>query len=448
MQGLAGYCQLDTGSSIPVTYGMENDRIAIVGGVRTPFAKAFTDLTDLNASDLAKLTTQELIQRLDLPPEAVDEIIWGAVLPTMSNLNVGREVAIALGLNHAPGFTLARQCATGLQSITSAAEHIMAGQAGAIIAGGSESMSNTPVVYKKRLIMALLKVQQARSLGQRLKSIRRIKLLDFIPIPPAIEEPSTGLSMGRHAELMAQLNSISREAQDEYALMSHTRAAAARKEGRVDGDLVPVSLPPKHERYFSEDNLIRDDVSLEQLARLRTVFDRRHGSLTAGNSSALTDGSSAVMVMSKGRAKELSLEPWGFIRSYAYVSIPPLPQLLLAPAYAVPKVLDQAGLTLADMDLFEIHEAFAAQVLSVVQKLESDAFARDELGRSGAVGKVDMDTLNVNGGSLAYGHPFGATGGRIVINLLQELRRRDKSLGLLAICTANAMGVAMVLERR
>ncbi|MFB0516568.1 MAG: acetyl-CoA C-acyltransferase [Candidatus Neomarinimicrobiota bacterium] len=431
------------------------DRIAIVGGVRTPFAKAFTALNELNASDLAKLTTQELLQRLDLPPEAVDEIIWGAVLPTMSNLNVGREVAIALGLNHAPGFTLARQCATGIQSITSAAEHIMAdqalrhgsGQGHVIVAGGSESMSNTPVVYKKRLIMALQRVQKARSFGERLKGLRRIKLLDFIPVPPAIEEPSTGLTMGQHAELMAQINGISREEQDQYAYRSHTRAARARKEGKINGDIVPVSLPPDHKTYFSQDNLIREDISLEQLAELRPVFDRRHGSLTAGNSSALTDGSSAVMVMSEGRARELGLEPWGFIKSYAYVAIPPRPQLLLGPAYATPIALDRAGLTLADIELFEIHEAFAAQVLSVVQKLESDAFAREELGRSRAVGTVDRETMNVNGGSLAYGHPFGATGGRIVINLLQELRRRDKNLGLLTICTANAMGAAMVLER-
>lgn len=426
---------------------MTEDRIAVVGGVRTPFAKAFTDLNDLNASDLAKLTTQELLQRLDLEPEAVDEIVWGAVLPTMSNLNVGREVAIALGLNHAPGYTLARQCATGIQSITSAAEHVQAGQVRAVVAGGSESMSNTPVIYKKRLIMALQGLQRARTWGARLGGIRKIKLLDFIPVPPAIEEPSTGLSMGQHAELMAQINGITREAQDEYAYMTHTRAAEARREGRVNGDIVPVSLPPDHKRYFAEDNLIREDIAMEKLAELRPVFDRRHGSLTAGNSSALTDGSSAVMVMSESRAKELGLEPWGFIKSYDYVAIPPKPQLLLGPAYAVPKALERAGLTLADMDLFEIHEAFAAQVLSVVQKLESDQFAKEELGRSQAVGKVDMDKTNVNGGSLAYGHPFGATGGRIVINLLQELRRRDKQLGLLTICTANAMGVAMVLER-
>lgn len=424
-----------------------NHRIAIVGGVRTPFAKAFTDLTDLNASDLAKIVTQELLQRLDLQPEAVDEIIWGTVLPTMSNLNIGREVAISLDLNHTPGFTLDRQCASGLQSVISAAEHIMAGGAGAIIAGGSESMSNTAVIYKKRLLMALQAVQKARTLGKRLTTLRQVRLFDFVPVPPAIEEPSTGLSMGQHAELMAQINGISRRVQDEYARMSHQRAAEARKNGRVNGDLVPVAVPPRYNSYYSADNLIREDTTVDQLALLRPVFDRRHGTLTAGNSSALTDGAAAVMVMSAARAGELGLKPWGYIRAYVYAAIPPKPQLLLAPAYSTPRVLDQAGLTLADIDLFEIHEAFAAQVLSVLQKLESDAFARDELGRSKAVGPVDMDTLNVNGGSIAYGHPFGATGGRIVINLLQELRRREKQLGLLTICTANAMGVSMVLER-
>ncbi|MEE9464310.1 MAG: acetyl-CoA C-acyltransferase [Candidatus Neomarinimicrobiota bacterium] len=424
-----------------------SSRIAIVGGVRTPFAKAFTDLIHLNASDLAKVVTQELIQRLELPPETLDEVIWGSVLPTMSNLNVGREVPIALGLNHVVGHTLGQQCASGIRTVTAAAERIMAGQAQTIIAGGSESMSNTPVVYRQRLVLALQAVIKARSLGQRLGALRRVRLADFMPRPPAIEEPSTGLSMGQHAELMAQINGISRHEQDEYTQWTHQRAAAARAGGKVNGDLAPLSLPPKHEHYFEADNLIREDVSPEQLARLRPVFDRRQGTLTAGNSSALTDGAAVVLVMSEQRAKELGYQPWGYIKAYTYVAIPPRPQLLLGPAYSTPKVLDQAGLQLGDLDLIEIHEAFAAQVLSVLQKLESEQFARDELGRSAAVGRVDRDKLNVNGGSLAYGHPFAATGGRLVINLLQELRRRDKQLGLLTICTANAMGVSMVLER-
>ncbi len=430
-----------------VSPSKSSGRIAIVGGVRTPFAKAFTSLIHLDASDLAKLVTQELIQRLELPTGAVDEMIWGSVLPTMSNLNIGREVPIALGLTHVVGHTLGQQCASGIRAVTDAAERIMAGQAQVVIAGGSESMSNTAVTYRQRLVLALQAVQKARSLGQRLSALRRVRLGDFLPRPPAIEEPSTGLSMGQHGELMAQINGISRGEQDEYALMSHQRAATARADGRVNGDLMAVSLPPKHEHYFEQDNLIREEASLEQLGQLRPVFDRRHGTLTAGNSSALTDGASVVLVMSEERAKELGYLPWGYIRAYAYVAIPPQPQLLLGPAYSTPLALDRAGLQLGDLDLIEIHEAFAAQVLSVLQKLESAQFAREELGRSAVVGRVDRDKLNVNGGSLAYGHPFGATGGRMVINLLQELRRRDQQLGMLTICTANAMGVSLVLER-
>ncbi|MCH8025074.1 MAG: acetyl-CoA C-acyltransferase [Candidatus Marinimicrobia bacterium] len=422
-------------------------RIAIVGGVRTPFAKAFTDLTHLDASDLAKVVTQELIQRLELPTDAIDEVIWGSVLPTMSNLNVGREVPIALGLTHVVGHTLGQQCASGIRAVTAAAERIMAGQAQAVIAGGSESMSNTPVTFRQRLVLTLQAVQKARSLGQRLSALRRVRLGDFLPRPPAIEEPSTGLSMGQHTELMAQINGISRGEQDEYTLLSHQNAATARAEGRVNGDLVPVSLPPNHDHFFEQDNLIREEASLEQLGKLRPVFDRRHGTLTAGNSSALTDGAAVVLVMGEERARELGYQAWGYIRAYAYVAIPPKPQLLLGPAYSTPLALDRAGLQLGDLDLIEIHEAFAAQVLSVLQKLESEQFAREELGRSAAVGRVDRDKLNVNGGSLAYGHPFAATGGRLVINLLQELRRRDLQLGLLTICTSNAMGVSMVLER-
>ncbi|MFC1481150.1 acetyl-CoA C-acyltransferase [Candidatus Neomarinimicrobiota bacterium] len=424
-----------------------NGRIAIVGGVRTPFAKAFTDLNNLNASDLAKLTIQELVQRWELPGSEVDQVIWGSVIPTMSNLNIGREAPLALGWHNVPGFTLGQQCASGIQAVTSAAQAIGAGQAQVIVAGGSESMSNTPVPHRKRLIEALQGMMKARSMGQRLAALKKVKLGDFVPRPPALEEPSTGLTMGQHGEIMAQINGISRKDQDAYAVQSHQKAAAARKAGRVNDDLVPVPIPPKYSSHFAIDNLIREDTDEEQMGRLRPVFDRKHGTLTAGNSSALTDGAAVVLVMSESRAKALGFAPWGYLKAYRYVAIPPNPQLLLGPAYSTPAVLDAANMELSDIDLLEIHEAFAAQVLSVTQKLESEQFARDELGRSAAVGKVDWDRLNVNGGSLAYGHPFAATGGRLVINLLQELGRRDKENGLLTICTANAMGVSMILER-
>lgn len=420
------------------------DRICIVGGVRSPFAKAFTGLAELTAFDLALTITNELLQRSELPPDAVDEMIWASVLPTMDRLNIGREVPLSLGMDRVPGYTLGQQCASGIQAITSAAEHIRAGQAQAIVAGGAESMSNTAVTYPRRLLKTLLKFQRGHGFIPRLGSLLKIKLSDFVPRMPAIEEPSTGLSMGEHTELMAQLNGISREDQDVYALDSHRKAAAARESGRIEGDLAPIGLG---DHFFVEDNLIRADTSLEKLAQLPPVFDRRHGTLTAGNSSPLTDGASAVMVMSATRANDLGIEPLGFIRAYDYVAIPPHPQLLLGPAYTVPRLLKRTGFALQDMDLVEIHEAFAAQVLSVLQKLESDDFAREELGHSKAVGAVDRDILNVNGGSLAFGHPFAATGGRIVINLLQELRRRDKERGILTICTANAMGVSMILER-
>ncbi len=423
-------------------------RIAIVSGVRTPFAKAYTDLADLDAFDLALIASQELLQRTDMPSDELDEVIWGSVLPTMSRLNIGREVPIALGLDHVPGYTLGQQCASGIQSITSAAEHIGGGDADTVLAGGSESMSGTPVTYPRSLIHSLRKLSTSKTMKDKLKSAMSIKLKHFFPKAPAIEEPSTGLSMGQHAERMAQINGISRKDQDEYALESHRKATLARDEGRVNDDLVPVSVPPKHDQLFVEDNLIRRDTSMSRLSKLRPVFDRKHGTLTAGNSSALTDGASAVMLMAEDRAQDLGLEPWGYLRAYDYVAIPPNPQLLLGPAYSIPRVLGKAELSLGDIQLVELHEAFSAQVLSVLQKLESDDFARDELGQSEAVGEIDRDILNVNGGSLAFGHPFAATGGRIVINLLQELSRRDMELGLLSICTANAMGVSMILERR
>ena len=423
-------------------------KVAIVAGVRTPFAKAFTDLANLSAFDLALIATKELLQRSPVPHSAVDEVIFGAVLPTMDRLNIGREVPLALGMDSVPGSTVAQQCASGIQSVTSGADRIGAGQAKVVVAGGAESMSNTPVTYPRRLIHALQRLGKSRGVTRKLKAARGISVADLFPRPPAIEEPSTGLSMGQHAEKMAQINGIDRPSQDAYTVDSHLKAATARHAGRVDGDLVPVATPPRYDSFFAQDNLIRPDATLENLAALRPVFDRRHGTLTAGNSSALTDGASALMLMDEALAGDMGIEPWGAILAYDYVALPPHPQLLLGPAYTVPRILDRAGLTLADIDLIEIHEAFAAQVLSVLQKLQSDSFAREELGRSKAVGEIDGDLLNVNGGSLAFGHPFAATGGRIIINLLQELRRRDKELGLLTICTANAMGVSMILQRR
>ena len=270
---------------------------------------------------------------------------------------------------------------------------------------------------------------------------------DLVPVPPAIAEYTTGMSMGQACEKMAKENDISRRSQDEIALMSHDRAAAAAAEGRFDRQIVPVYPKPAHDRAVTTDNGVRSDSSLEALAQLKPVFDRHYGTLTAGNSSPLTDGASGVILMQEDKAKAEGYEPLGYIRSWAYASLDPASQLLQGPAYAAPLALERAGMKLSDMDLVEMHEAFAAQVLSNMKAYASKKFARDELGASGPMGEIDFDTYNVNGGSISIGHPFGATGARVTMQLLNELKRRDLNSGLMTVCAAGGVGFAMVVER-
>jgi acetyl-CoA acyltransferase len=271
---------------------------------------------------------------------------------------------------------------------------------------------------------------------------------DLIPVQPAIAEPTTGETMGEAAERMAKENGISRQDQDAWALRSHELAAAGTADGRLTAEIVPVYVPPDYEQVVARDNGIRSDSSLEKLAKLPPVFDRKHGSVTAGNSSPLTDGASAVVLMSAERALADGHEPLGYVRSWAWTAVDPAAQLLQGPAYAAPIALDRAGLSMEDIGLMEMHEAFAAQVLSNLQALSSSAFAREELGRSEPVGHPDVDRINVMGGSLAVGHPFGATGGRLTVTILNEMARRDVQFGLITVCAAGGMGFAMVVERR
>jgi len=266
-------------------------------------------------------------------------------------------------------------------------------------------------------------------------------------VQPAIAEPTTGETMGEATERMAKENGISREAQDAWALRSHQRAAEGTNDGRLTAEIVPVYVPPDYEEVEPRDNGIREDTSMEQLRSLRPVFDREHGTLTAGNSSPLTDGASAVLVMSEERARELGFDDYARVRSYAFTALDPGWQLLQGPAYAAPLALDRAGIEMGDIGLMEMHEAFAAQVLSNLQALDSDEFAREELGRASRVGHPDEDRINVMGGSIALGHPFGATGGRVTTTLMNEMRRRGVDLGLITVCAAGGMGFAMVLER-
>ena len=424
-----------------------NRRVAIIAGVRTPFAKAGSELRHLNAIDLGKLAVGELVHRSGVDPNTVDLLVFGTVVASVLAPNIAREIALMpLFPKNLQAWSVSRACASANQAITDAADQIMLGQADIAIAGGSESLSNVPILHSRGMSDALVAASKAKSLGQRIGALSRIRPRDFVPITPAIAEPTTGETMGQSADKMAKLNHIARLAQDELALASHLNAAGGTKDGRLTAEIAPLYVPPKYEKTIASDNGIRSDTSLEQLTKLRPVFDRKYGTVTAGNASPLTDGGAAVLLMSEERAKALGFKPIAYIRSYAYAAIDPGEQLLQAPVFAAPMALKRAGLTLKDIDLVEMHEAFAAQVLSNLQGFESQYWA-DRAGFPSPVGAVDRSRLNVMGGSISIGHPFGATGARITTTLVNELARRGGQFGLMTVCAAGGLGFAMVVER-
>jgi acetyl-CoA acyltransferase len=425
-----------------------DNRVAVLAGCRTPFAKAGTALRDLTALDLAAACVRELLERSEADPSWIGTVVMGQVIPSVKAPNLGRETALRVGLPPGvPGLTVNRACASANEAIAQVATAIRLGHAEAGIAGGAESLSDVPILHSRRMARALVAASRARDLGGRLRAFAGVRLRDLRPDTPAIAEPSTGLTMGQSAEKMAKENGISRDEQDQIALASHQRAAAALADGRLGPELAAIPVPPDYAATVTADNLVRADASLEALRALPPAFDRRHGTVTAGNSSPLTDGAAAVLLCSEAKAKAEGLAPLAFIRSWAVEAVDPAGQLLMGPALAIPKALERAGLRLSDIDLVEMHEAFAAQVASNLQALESDAWAREKLGRSERVGTVDRARLNVSGGSIALGHPFGATGARITTTLAREMVRRDAKFGLLSVCAQGGMGFAMVLER-
>jgi acetyl-CoA acyltransferase len=422
-------------------------RVAIVAGVRTPFTKAGTAFKSISAIDLGKLCVAELLQRTNLDGKEVQALVFGTVIPSVLAPNIAREVSlIPLLPKGVQAFSVSRACASANQAITDAADQIALGQLDTAIAGGSESLSNIPILHSQGFAEALVLASKARSLPARLKALARIRPKDLVPVTPAIAEPSTGETMGQSAEKMAKLNAIAREEQDHFALRSHRLAAAGTADGRLTAEIMPVYVPPRFETVITSDNGIREDTSYEQLAALKPVFDRKYGTVTAGNSSPLTDGGACVLLMNEEKARALGYPPLGIIRSYAYAALDPGEQLLQAPVLAAPVALKRAGLSLKDIDLVEMHEAFAAQVLSNLKGFESKSWA-ERAGFSQPVGEVDRAKLNVMGGSIALGHPFGATGARITTTLLNELRRRGGQFGLMTVCAAGGMGFAMVVER-
>ena len=423
------------------------ERIAIVAGLRTPFARQTSHYMSLSALDLGRIVVAELVQKSELDPKLVDLCVYGQVLPSIHAPNIAREVILGTGLPHnVQAFSVSRACATSYQSLTSAAEAMLAGQGSVAITGGADSSSDVPITISRKLSNILVEAQKARSLGDKLKLLSRLSPKDLVPVPPAIKEFSTGLTMGESAEKMARESGITREAQDAFAHRSHSRAAKAWADGIFDAEVMRVLVPPKYDAPVFEDNLVRKDSSIEGYSKLRPAFDRANGTITAGNASPLTDGASALLVMTESRAKSLGYTPLGYLKSWAYAALDPNGWMLMGPTHATPLALDRAGLTLQDMAVVDVHEAFAAQVLCNLQAWNSKKYFADKLGRSAPLGEVDDDKLNVHGGSIAIGHPFAATGARQITTVLHELKRRGGGFGLATACAAGGLGATIIVE--
>ena len=423
------------------------NRVAVVAGLRTPFAKQWSAYRELSALDLANIVVSEMLQRVDLDPSEIQQVVYGQVVPSVEAPNIAREIVLATGMpKNIEAYSVSRACATSYQSTVNVAESIMAGAIDTGVAGGADSASNVPITVSKRLAEALMEATKARSMGERLQAFAGLRPRDLAPVPPAIKEYSTGLTMGESAEKMAKENHISRQAQDEFALRSHNLAAKAWEEGKFDDEVMEVFVPNRFDESIRQDNLVRADGNLEKYAKLKPVFDKKHGSVTAANSSPLTDGASALLLMREDKAKAHGFDVLGFIRSYAFAALDPAGQLLMGPSYATPIALDRAGISLSDLDLVDMHEAFAAQILSNTQAFESKEWAENHLGRSEKIGDIDWDSFNVTGGSISIGHPFAATGARQITQTLRELKRRGGNLALCTACAAGGLGAAMVLE--
>ena len=418
----------------------------LVAGARTPFMRSGTAFMDWRAYDLARAAVAGLLTRTRLDPASVDRMILGTVISELRTSNLAREVGLACGLPQAcPAFTVSAACTSSNVAIMSAIEAITSGSADIVIAGGAETLSDVPIRYSRPVRKRLIAAQKARGPADLLKLAAGLKARDLVPDAPAIAEFSTGLTMGDNAERLAKALGITREAQDRLAVASHVNATKAAERGDLARMIVPVTVAPTFEPVAA-DNGIRGDTSLEKLAKLSPVFDRMFGTVTAGNSSFLTDGASAVLITSEEAAQSLGLQPLAAFRSSSFVGLDPVEELLLGPALAVPAALRAAELALSDIDVFEIHEAFASPVLAIQKLMQDAAFCRDRLGADGAMGEVPDERLNAWGGSLSIGHPFGATGARLVMMAAQRLAAGGGRHAVVSACAAGALGHALVLD--
>ncbi|MFH1594035.1 MAG: thiolase family protein [Candidatus Omnitrophota bacterium] len=423
-------------------------RIAIVDGIRTPFIKSWTAFGDVPAQKLGTACVRELLELTHLDPKSVDEVIMGAVAQPAEASNVARVISLYAGIpNEKRAYTVSRNCASGFESVTSALEKIRGGFDEIVISGGTESMSNIPLLFGKEITKILLKLNKAKTLIDKMGLLFSIKLKYLKPVPGlalGLSDPVCGLNMGQTAEVLAKEFGITRREQDQFALMSHKRAITGRE--KLRDEIMPIIPSPKFDCAILDDNGPRENQTMEALSKLRPYFDRHTGTVTVGNSCQISDGACALLVMEEEKAKAMGYDPLGYIRDYTYVGVEPR-KMGLGPAYAIPAVLKKAGLTLKDMDLIEINEAFAVQVLACVKLLASKEFAENNLHAKDAVGRIDMEKLNVNGGAIALGHPVGVTGSRLILTMLKEMKRSNAKLGLVSLCVGGGQGGAIILER-
>lgn len=429
---------------------MSLPRVAIVDGIRTPFVKAGGIFTDVSAQELGRIAMRELLERTEIEPNIIDEVIFGNVAQPMDATNIARVIALNAGCpTLTSAQTVSRNCASGMQSIATGFDLIQTGQAHVVVAGGTESMSNIPLVFPKSMSLFLEQLARSKSPLQKLATIMKFKFSMVNPIIALMEgltDPFCGLNMGQTAQILANEYHICREEQDAFALRSHQKAAAATKSGRMAQEMVNVFLP-NQKKVVDQDIGPREGQTMEALAKLKPFFDRKHGSVTVGNSCPITDGASALLLMSEEKVTQFKIEPLAWIRSYAFAGLDPR-RMGLGPVVASPMALRKAQVKLSQIGLVEINEAFSAQTLAVL-KVFNNAKLAENIGipYSDELHEINMEIVNVNGGALALGHPVGTSGNRIVLTLAKEMKMRDAQFGLATICIGGGQGGAMVIER-
>ena len=428
---------------------MRHERIAIIEGLRSPIAKASGRFKNIQADELAGTVMRELVLRTQIPFEMFDEVVVGNVAGPPHASNVARVIAIRAGFDKTiPAVTVNRNCASGMEALTSAANRLRLYERSIICAAGVESMSNIPIFHNDRMRDFIYQLSSSRTLMQKLSTLSHFRpdfLKPVIGLMSGLTDPISGMIMGNTAEVLAKEFGISREEQDAYAVQSHQRAEAAQDKGLYQDEILPIIHDIRHGGILENDDGLRRGQSMEALGKLKPFFDRRYGTVTAGNSSQVSDGAAATVVMLESRAKELGLTPLGYLKDHAYVGLD-AHRMGLGPVFATAQLLKQSKISMTDIELIELNEAFAVQVLANMMAFESPLFARKELGLSEALGTIDMDLLNVNGGGVAIGHPVGMSGMRLVIHLLKEMRRRSKQTGLATLCVGGGQGAALLLE--